>query len=89
MRLAIAIALLFAALTVLVMTDVLASLNSAAIQRLRPGDDWGEAQVLYSPWMGRLAPQRMYVPARGRLSPATASLAAFLVAGGLWVGPRR
>ena len=60
-RLAIAIALLFAALTVLVMTDVLASLNSAAIQRLRPGDDWGEAQVLYSPWMGRLAPQRMYV----------------------------
>lgn len=60
-RLAIAIALLFAALTVLVMTDVLASLNSAAIQRLRPGDDWGEVQVLYSPWMGRLAPQRMYV----------------------------
>ena len=60
-RVAIGGALLFVALTVLVKTDVLASLDSAAIQRLRPGDEWGAAQVLYSPWMGRLAPPRMYV----------------------------
>ena len=60
-RLAIGGALLFVALTVLVMTDLLASLDSEAIHRLRPGDEWGEAQVLYSPWMGWLPPSRMYV----------------------------
>lgn len=59
-RLAVGLALLFVALTVMVMADVLASLDSAAIHLLRPGDEWGEAQILYSPWMGRLSPHRMY-----------------------------
>lgn len=59
-RLAVGAALLFVALTVLVKTGILASLDSEAIHRLRPGDGWGEAQILYGPWMGRLSPQRMY-----------------------------
>jgi PAP2 superfamily. len=61
LRLAVGVALLFVVLTVLVMTDVLAPLDSAAIHRLRPGDEWGESQILYSSWMGRLPPKRMYV----------------------------
>lgn len=58
--LAVGVALLFVALTVIVMTDAVASLDSEAIHRLRPGDEWGAAQVLHSPWMGRLPPSRMY-----------------------------
>jgi membrane-associated phospholipid phosphatase len=50
----------FLAVTVLVMTGVTQPLDSDAIARLRPGDGWGDSQIRWSPWMGRIQPDRMY-----------------------------
>ncbi len=57
--LAIVLAALFLALTVLVATGATAHVDSAVLHRLRPGDAWNDAQVRYSPWMHRLEPRRM------------------------------
>lgn len=57
----ICFAVLFLALTLLVVVRATQPLDTAAVHLLRPGDAWGPNQVRYSPWMGRLAPNRMYL----------------------------
>lgn len=52
---------LFVLLTVLVLRGVTQPADAAVLQRFRPGDEWGEAQVRLAPWMSRLRPQHMYV----------------------------
>jgi membrane-associated phospholipid phosphatase len=58
--LALVLALLFVALTALVVTGVTQSLDERVIHHFRPTDEWwGDIQNRYSPWMSRLKPERM------------------------------
>lgn len=60
---------LFLVLTGLVLAGATQSVDAEVLQRLRPDDAWGEAQMRLAPWMSRLRPQHMYV-----LLGATASV---------------
>lgn len=52
---------LFLALTVLVLRGVTQPVDTRVFHRLRPEDGWGDAQVRFAPWIGRLRPEHMYV----------------------------
>lgn len=56
--LALGCCIAFVVLAVLVATGTTRGPDSAVLERLRPEDAWGEAQVRYSPWMHRLDPVR-------------------------------
>ena len=58
---ALVLAVVFVGVTVLVVTGVTQSIDSRVVQHVRPNDDWGEAQVVYSPWMGRLRPEHVFL----------------------------
>ncbi len=60
-RLALACCLLLVVLTVLVVTRATQAVDQSVLDRLRPFDAWGEAQVGWSPWMDRLRPEHMYL----------------------------
>lgn len=60
-RLAACFALGFVVLAALVVTGVTQPLDALVVHRLRPGDEWGPAQIRYSPWMTELGPSRMYL----------------------------
>ncbi len=50
----------FLVLGALVVTGAMRSWDGQTLGALRPGDAWGPWQVRLSPWMSRLAPDRMY-----------------------------
>lgn len=52
---------LFILLTALVLLGATQTVDSAVLDRLRPGDAWNDAQVRWVPWMTRLDPQHMFV----------------------------
>jgi len=58
--LAVACAVAFGVLSLLVATGATRAPDSAVLARLRPGDVWGDTQVRWSPWMHRLDPARMF-----------------------------
>jgi membrane-associated phospholipid phosphatase len=70
-RLAVGATIGFALLALLVATGATHAVDVAVVERLRPGDAWGPAQVRWSPWMSRLQPEHMYL-----LLAATAAAAA-------------
>ncbi len=53
---AVVLAVLFVAVTVLVVTGVPQSLDEWVIRSVRPHDVWGDSQVRLSPWVHRLRP---------------------------------
>lgn len=55
------LALLFVAVTVLVVTGVAQPFDEWIIRSVRPHDVWGESQVRLSPWVHRLRPALMLV----------------------------
>ena len=58
---AISLAGLFLGLTLLVVTGAADPLDARVTHHFRPTDEWwGDTQKRYSPWMGRLAPVRMF-----------------------------
>jgi membrane-associated phospholipid phosphatase len=54
-----ALAALFAVVTVLVVSGAVLPLDEWVIRSARPGDVWGEAQVRLAPWVPRLRPTMM------------------------------
>jgi membrane-associated phospholipid phosphatase len=60
--LAVVCAVLFVALTVLVVTGATQSIDSRVIHHYRPNDEfWGDIQKQYSPWMSRFNPRHSYL----------------------------
>ena len=96
--LALASFVLFAVLTVLVLTRATQPVDDSVLHRLRPGDAWNEPQDRWSPWMSRLRPERMYLVLgatalaaslwRRSWRPAALALVLAVVSGALALGAK-